>query len=219
MSAVLAALVLGQAASPAAAAPIIQPVWSKRPDGTIASRHYPKALAEAGGGARAVVECVVGTDGALGSCQVVEDSRPGLGAGEAALKLMYHFRLSPRDAAGQPVAGRPIRIPMILRAPTVHARAEGGWEILQDPYAWESDYPDKALAAGIAGEATVECKGHKRARKIICTVVAETPTGHGFGAAALALQKRILVRPLAGGAGTELRMTIVFRPPSAKTGD
>lgn len=217
MSAVLAALALGQAASPAAA-PIIQPVWAKRPDGAIASRHYPKALAEVGGGARAVVECVAATDGDLGDCRVVEDSRPGLGAGEAALKLMYHFRLSPRDAAGQPVAGRPIRIPMILRAPTVHARAEGGWEILQDPYAWESDYPDKALAAGIAGEATVECKGHKRAKKIICTVVAETPTGHGFGAAALALQKRILVRPPTGG-GTELRMTIVFRPPPAKTGD
>lgn len=218
MSAVLAAM-LAQAAVAPEARPITEPVWDRRPAMAVASRHYPRALAEAGGGARAVVDCVAAPDGALSDCRIVADSRPGLGAGEAALKLATHYRLKPLDAKGEAVVGRRLRLATTLRAPTVHAKAEGGWEILQDPYAWESDYPDKALAAGIGGEATVECKGRKGAKKVICTVVAETPLGHGFGSAALALQKRILVRPPAAGGGIELRMTIVFRPQPAKAGD
>lgn len=215
MSIILATL-LAQAA---AAEPALKPVWVDRPPMAVASRLYPVALAEAGGGARTVVSCVVAGDGTLSDCNILEDSRPGLGAGEAMLKLMPRYRMKPVDANGRSVVGERIRMPMLWVAPTVHAKAEGGWEILQDPYAWESDYPKKAEQAGISGQATVECKGKKGAKKVICTVVEEAPTGHGFGDAALALQKRILVRPPAAGGGTELRMTIVFRPRPAKSGD
>jgi hypothetical protein len=194
---------------------ITRPAWERQPAMAQVSRLYPQALLDAGGGARVVVECVAAPDGVLANCHAVHDPRPGLGVAEAALAIVAYFRLKPLDQAGVPVVGRRIRIPINLRAPIVHARAEGGWEILQDPYAWEGAYPEKALNASVSGEATVVCQGKKGARKIYCSVEGETPTGHGFGAAALALQKRILVKPPAGGGGTALRMTISFRAPAA----
>lgn len=213
------AAMLVQAAAPSWAPDdpnrITEPDWDKRPPPAVASRYYPKALAQEGGGASLEAVCIAGPDGMLNDCRIVEDSRPGLGGGEALLQILGLYRLKPVDRSGRPVAGRPLHFRMRMHPPIVFARAEGGWEILQDPYAWDDAYPKAALAAGVSGDATVACRGKKGARRIYCTVEAEAPEVQGFGAAALELQKRILVKPPRAGAGTDLRMTLSFRAPPA----
>lgn len=210
----LAAAVMLQAAG-VAPDEIKRPVWDRKPTGMAASRNYPQALANAGGGARARAACVAASDGGLTDCRVIEESRPGLGAGEALLKILALYRLRATDGEGRPVAGRPLNIAMTFQAPIVFARAENGWEVLQQPWAWDDAYPEAALKAGVSGEVVVECKGKKGARKVLCEVVSETPSDQGFGAAGLELQKRILVKPPAG-APTTLRMMLSFRAPPSE---
>ena len=51
-------------------------------------------------------------------------------------------------------------------------------------------YPKAALAAGLDGEATLSCARDAHLALRDCTLVSETPTGQGFGAAALAMAVR-----------------------------
>jgi len=48
-------------------------------------------------------------------------------------------------------------------------------------------YPPAARAVGIEGQATIRCARDAQMKLTGCVLVSETPAGHGFGAAALAL--------------------------------
>jgi TonB family protein len=48
-------------------------------------------------------------------------------------------------------------------------------------------YPAAARAAGVEGSATVRCSRNEHLALVNCSLVSETPTGQGFGAAALAM--------------------------------
>jgi TonB family protein len=48
-------------------------------------------------------------------------------------------------------------------------------------------YPAAARAAGIEGSATIRCSRNEHLGLVNCALVSETPTGQGFGAAALAM--------------------------------
>ena len=66
-----------------------------------------------------------------------------------------------------------------------------------DPATIIDDYPKAALAAGVAGVATIRCVHDDRYRPIRCTLVSEAPEGQGFGAAALAIAGRAVANPYA----------------------
>ncbi|HZZ88999.1 MAG TPA: TonB family protein [Caulobacteraceae bacterium] len=56
-------------------------------------------------------------------------------------------------------------------------------------------YPAAARAAGIEGQAVVRCQRSIHVALTGCTLVSETPAGHGFGAAALAMAARSQENP------------------------
>ena len=56
---------------------------------------------------RVVVNCVIRTDERLGDCRIVEESPPGFGFGEQALRATAFFRYRPpMTASGRPVEGQ-----------------------------------------------------------------------------------------------------------------
>lgn len=214
LSAVVTALLLQGA--PAAEVGL-KPVWTDRPTAQQGSRVYPEAAMKAGQGGRASIRCTVTSDGRLDACVVVSETPTGLGFGEAALALAANWRMKPRDEDGVAVAGKLVRLSVGFKPPLIYIEAHDGWEVLQQPYDWDPKYPEAALAAGISGRVVVECKGGKRARKVTCTAVEETPAGHEFGAVAIALRSTLLMKPPPEGAaatGYGMRMTVHFRAPA-----
>jgi TonB family protein len=119
------ALILAAAAAAAAAAPppaarpsvITQPDWLLRPAAEDMANDYPKAAAAANVEGRATIACRVTAEGALAGCAVTEESPPGQGFGEAALKLAAKFRMRPMTKDGVPVDGGKINIPINFRLP------------------------------------------------------------------------------------------------------
>ena len=85
-----------------------------------------------------------------------------------------------------------------------------------DPATIIDDYPKAALAAGVAGVATIRCVHDDRYRPIRCTLVSEAPEGQGFGAAALAIAGRAVANPYArptpAEAATPESLTFHFQP-------
>jgi len=72
--------------------------------------------------------------------------------------------------------------------PAAAAHATISAPVKEDPSA--AYYPAAARAAGVEGSATIRCSRDEHLALIRCTLVSETPTGQGFGAAALAMAAR-----------------------------
>lgn len=76
---------------------------------------YPKQAHGSTG--RAVLDCVVTVHGKLDSCTVIEETPPGLGFGDAALKLTRGFKMKPRLLDGVPIGGAHGRFPFTFYPP------------------------------------------------------------------------------------------------------
>lgn len=63
------------------------------------------------------------------------------------------------------------------------------------PRPTERDFPQRALDRGVGGSATVECMLTPSGRAEQCRVLTETPSGMGFGAAALRIVQRGQLSP------------------------
>ncbi|HEY8616275.1 energy transducer TonB [Phenylobacterium sp.] len=209
MPAAALALLLMQAAPPEADPSF----WVKRPNFDALRPHFPQQALEAGVEGGALVACEVAGDGRLRKCAVEREDPPGYGLGEAALKATPFFQARPG------AAGAKVRLPIGFRINPkdafISVKAEGGWKVLQQPWDWERLYPLKARQQKVSGEARVECRPNEK-RRIICTVLAETPEGQGFGKAALDLQGKLLMAPPPGATEKVVRMTVKFRPPRAE---
>ncbi len=88
----------------------------RTPDGEDMARYYPDRAQrmEVGGAAR--LSCAVVTGGRLESCQVLAESPPEYGFGEAALKMSRLFRYSPQSVDGA-VSDEPVLIPFNFAVP------------------------------------------------------------------------------------------------------
>jgi TonB family protein len=64
-----------------------------------------------------------------------------------------------------------------------------------DAIALAGFYPPEAKARGLAGQATISCHRAPHGSLVGCNIVSETPTGAGFGAAALAIAASKADRP------------------------
>ncbi len=92
-----------QAATPA---PVTSPDWTRgAPEscGGKRPRYYPPGAQSMHREGRAVLRCHVTAQGAVDSCVVVSEDPPGLGFGEAALRMSCLFKFKPKTVAGQPV--------------------------------------------------------------------------------------------------------------------
>lgn len=88
-------------------------------DETGARRFYPERAQERNLNGEAVLDCAVGSDYMLTSCQVVEETPAGYGFGDAALKMACLWRLNANgtgnsrtytdEATGEPRIRRPVR--------------------------------------------------------------------------------------------------------------
>ncbi|MDB5438585.1 MAG: peptidase BlaR1 [Caulobacteraceae bacterium] len=101
------------------------------------------------------------------------------------------------------------------RPPTVYTNAD--WVSKPTAAQMTAVYPPRALEAGIGGSPTLNCQVDVQGKVSGCRVVAESPAGEGFGAAALKLAPLFAMRarlqdgePVAGTATIPLR----FDPPA-----
>ena len=84
---------------------ITNPDWARKPNGDEFSRYYPTRAQSLNQTGRAAISCSVTAKGTLTGCSVVSEDPPGLGFGEASLKIAQFFRMKPKTADGVPVEG------------------------------------------------------------------------------------------------------------------
>ena len=77
-------------------------------------------------------------------------------------------------------------------------------------------YPERAIAAGMAGSASLNCLVLPTGAVTDCNVLSETPGGYGFGRAAQGLSRHFRVNPrtVNGAAeGSRVNINLRFAPP------
>ncbi|WP_337185674.1 TonB family protein [Phenylobacterium sp.] len=130
MIAVLASAVLQVGASPAdagsagavqptseSAREIPDPVWGPLVKPGNPLRFYPKAAMKRGVEGRAILRCIVEATGALRDCVVAQETPPGEGFGEAAIRMSVMFRVKPLTASGAPSEGGIVTLPIRFDLP------------------------------------------------------------------------------------------------------
>jgi protein TonB len=94
---------------------VYNPVWLSQPSDDELAQRYPARARRAGRRGAAQIECIVGAEGGLSACAVISEQPSGQGFGQAALKLAPRYQAAPRSAAGWPVAGYRVRVPVEWR--------------------------------------------------------------------------------------------------------
>jgi hypothetical protein len=100
-------------ASSEAAALITGITWLERPNAGDFSRYWPRGNFGLSGGA--TLDCLVKADGHL-ICTVFFETPPGLGFGDAAIKIARGFRMAAEMRDGRPTLGGRVRVPITFRS-------------------------------------------------------------------------------------------------------
>ncbi|MES1200645.1 MAG: TonB family protein [Pseudomonadota bacterium] len=92
---------------------ITAPRWTQRPSNL--QRYYPRRAADRNIEGAVMLDCLVGTTGAL-SCNVISETPSGWGFSEAALRMSRDYAMVPAMRNGAPTQGRyRMRVPFSLR--------------------------------------------------------------------------------------------------------
>jgi len=180
---------------------------------------YPRAALQEGIGGRVTVACSVLTDGAV-ACQVMREMPAGQGFGDAVLFMSQDWRMPMEDADGASTAGRRFMRSVEFSPgppPSVSERQDhlegSSWVEMPSAGDFAQHYPQEALRRGIDGAAMLDCLVNDDHR-LICEVDSETPTGHGFGRAALRIAESFRMAPATrdgfATAGGRVRVPIRF---------
>jgi TonB family protein len=189
------------------AADLSDPVWAQAPDRNDWAKAYPGPAAQAGVSGDVKLHCTATAAGGLSGCSVVSETPTAQGFGAAALSLTAGMQLQPTTAGGQSVAGRGLIVPVkfnpaLLRNATI---SQPDW--LRRPTNDELLQYFPAEANGAQGHAVVQCVVTNRGLLEKCSLNGESPAGHGFGEAALAMTQLFTMRAMTvdglpvGGAG------------------
>ena len=112
---------------------------------------------------------------------------------------------------------------LLLSGVSVAADANGPvWEKAPDRTAWAKAYPAQAAQAGVSGDVKMRCAATEAGLLQNCTVVSESPTGQGFGAAALSLTAGMELKPTTASgrpvAGMSFIVPVKFDPGLLRRG-
>ncbi len=102
---------LGPPPAPRMPTTITDPQWIRTPHINDQLRAYPPAALKRRLEGHTVIDCVVSEMGTLIDCRVIEETPPGEGFGEAALKTAPRYRMRATSIEGFPVRGLRVRIP------------------------------------------------------------------------------------------------------------
>lgn len=94
------------------------PDWTRRPTGRDVERLYPREALRRRITGKAVIRCGVTDEGELRDCKAIEETPPGFGFGDAALKMAPIFKMRPMTSDERAVGGGVVTIPIVFRFPT-----------------------------------------------------------------------------------------------------
>jgi hypothetical protein len=221
-----------------------KPEWSRLPEALDVAQGFPAAATAAHvATGHIVLSCAIESGGILSDCMVEKQTPDGLGFGDAALALSTRFQVSVWTDEGLPTVGGRVRVPIRYDADSASsppppadltletAKITGLRRPLAPPPTTGPAkpasgalryYPEHAQMAGVTGDTTLRCR--IRAATLTlgdCRVIAETPTGEGFGDKSIALvdfgvrlQPRMLDRLKAAGKtpdGASAEVSFQFR--------
>lgn len=143
------------------------------------------------------MRCAASAAGLLQNCTVVSETPTDQGFGAAALSLAGGMELKSTTADGKPVAGMSFIVPVkfdpgVLKGGVTITRPD--WVRLPTNQELWSYYPSEASRDG--GRVLVHCNVTNRGLMQGCSLLQETPTGHGYGPAALAMTTLFVMRPM-----------------------
>ena len=193
------------------------PHWVRVPNALDAPSAFPEpAQAAHVLEGHATLDCSVIGDGKLDHCAISNEDPVGLGFGAAALAMAGQFQMTVWTDDGLPTVGGRIEVPIRYLAPGVKiAKAEDPPDtaeppppvVPEDSTHWAhkplaadygAAYPPAAANLGLSGEATLHCAVIGDGRLRGCKVLRESPSGYGFGQAAVTVAAYYRAAPEAG---------------------
>lgn len=173
------------------------PVWEKAPDRGDWAKAYPTHAAQAGIAGAVQMRCSASAAGALQNCAVISETPTGQGFGAAALSLATGMELKPTTTDGKRVAGMSFIVPVkfdpgVLKGGVTITRPD--WVRLPTADELMAYYPAEASRSG--GRVVIHCNVTDRGLMQGCSLLQETPPGHGYGGAALAMSDLFVMRPM-----------------------
>jgi TonB family protein len=172
--------------------------WLRKPTPQDLLAVFPTEAFKHGVSGKAIINCVVTTQGVLTDCFTLEDTPPGAGFGGAAVALTPQFLMKPATKNGTPVVSV-ITMPINFITQGGGGDTFGSKKVVTGALAWTeaptyaevaAAYPTKARAEKKGGRATLACAMTEAGRLTNCDVATSEPRGYGFDGAAKALAKR-----------------------------
>ena len=158
---------------------------------------WPVQALQRGAGGEATIQCRVNFEGALDDCAVISESPPGIGFGDAALRLAPMFEMT--KGLGAPDGPRPtVKIPVrwtpTQAMPTLHPGSVlqvTGPRWLSAPTAAQVAAAYPKGGGGMVGYAYLSCHViSRRQHRPLRNTSDEQPPGKGFAEAAQTLSPK-----------------------------
>jgi TonB family protein len=218
-----AALVLACASSAHAQSVVTNPDWLKKPTFDQMMAVFPSKANGVSG--KAVIKCIVKTDGLLRACTVESEKPEARGFGEAALLLAPTFLFKPRLRDGQPEEAW-VTIP--IKFGETNSGASGSSITVVTTPAWDKtptiqeilDELDKKVGDKFAeGRVVFQCTVSRKTGHLSdCITINSSPGMAGFTPAARALTSKFEVdKNYLAAAKNEVRVNLAFSFPDMQS--
>lgn len=164
--------------------------WRKAPDFEQVAAAYPERGRKEKVSGRAVIRCAYTRAGRLKTCDVMSQTPVGYGFGSAAKSLAQYFEGPPigDDVKEKILAQVNVAFPAeLLDGKRRIGKADWGGLPTADDV--QETYPAAAEKARLAGKVLLNCDVGAGGAVVGCIAKEETPTGQGFGDAAVRISK------------------------------